>query len=175
MKPKQVPAVESRMRFMPCTVKPSDSVAHARALLDEHRVNHLPVLSKGRLVGIVCTRDLHPGRLPARRRAIERPLEMHPDRVAIASVMTAPVHTAKPKDTVTDAAKLMLRKHVGALPIIEQGRLRGILERSYILISFLRLVRRRDRGKCKVQRRVVRFGAAGSAVSPARTPRRRVR
>ncbi len=38
--------VERMMKFMPWTVQPSDSVAHARALLDEHRINHLPVLAK---------------------------------------------------------------------------------------------------------------------------------
>ena len=99
-----------------------------RAPSSMSRVNHLPVLAKGQFVGIVSTRDLHPGKPSARRRTIERPLEMRPDRVTVGSVMTAPVHTATPKDTLMDAARLMLRKRIGALPIIEQGRLRGILE-----------------------------------------------
>src|SRR5438094_4113682 len=61
MKVQQMSLIERRMKFMPCTVGPSDSVAYARALLDERRINHLPVLSRGRLVGIVTCRDLRAG------------------------------------------------------------------------------------------------------------------
>jgi len=40
MKTRQPSLVERRMSFMPYTVEPSDSVAHARALLDERRIKH---------------------------------------------------------------------------------------------------------------------------------------
>jgi hypothetical protein len=50
--------VERKMTFTPRTVAPSDSVAHARALLDEYRISHLPVLARGKLVGMVTVRDL---------------------------------------------------------------------------------------------------------------------
>jgi CBS domain-containing protein len=40
------------------TVKPRDSVTHARALLEEHRINQLPVIVNRRLVGIVTDRNL---------------------------------------------------------------------------------------------------------------------
>ena len=40
------------------TVKPRDSIAHARALLEEHRINQLPVIVNGNVVGIVTDRDL---------------------------------------------------------------------------------------------------------------------
>lgn len=127
MKAIQQLLVERRMKFMPCTVQPADSVAHARALLDERQINHLPVVSKGRLVGIVSSRDLQPGRRSTRPRAIAKALEMHPDCVTVGSVMTAPVHTAKPSDELAYAAELMQREHVGTLPVVEQGRLVGVI------------------------------------------------
>ena len=40
------------------TVKPHDSVAHARAILGEYRINQLPVVARNKLVGIVTDRDL---------------------------------------------------------------------------------------------------------------------
>ena len=64
MKTRQPSLVEGRMRFMPCTVEPTDSVAHARALLEEHRIKHLPVMSNERLVGIVSAQDLDARTLP---------------------------------------------------------------------------------------------------------------
>ena len=131
--------VERTMKLMPWTVQTSDSVAHARALLDEHRINHLPVLSKGQLVGIVSTRDLQPGKLRRKAPAIKRALETRPDRVRVASVMTTNVCIAKPSDTLGDAADLMLREHVGALPVMEEAHLCGIITRGDIIGASLAL------------------------------------
>jgi CBS domain-containing protein len=66
MKAQNLLLVERAMKFMPWTVQPSDSVAHARALLDEHRINHLPMLLKGKLVGVVSTRDLEERKLTSK-------------------------------------------------------------------------------------------------------------
>jgi CBS domain-containing protein len=63
-------------------------------------------------------------------------LEMHPDRVPVNAVMTTEVYTAKPSDTLTYAAQLMLRKRVNALPIVEEGRLLAILSRHDIVDAF---------------------------------------
>lgn len=41
------------MKAHPRAIKPLDSIDHARALMEEHRVNQLPVVHDGRLVGIV--------------------------------------------------------------------------------------------------------------------------
>ena len=126
--------VERIMKFMPWTVQPADSVADARALLDEQRISHLPVLSEGKLVGVVSARDLQTGR---RRKghAIKCAIETHPDRVKVASVMTTTVHTARPRDTLAAAATLMRREHVGALPVMEGEHLRGIINRCDIIAT----------------------------------------
>jgi len=131
--------VKRAMKFMPWTVQPSDSVAHARTLLDEYRITHLPVLLKGQLVGIVSTRDLHASKLSRSVPAIKRVLETRPDRVTVASVMTTNVHIATPSDTLGHAASIMRREHVGALPVVEEAHLRGIITRSDIIAAFLAL------------------------------------
>jgi acetoin utilization protein AcuB len=132
------------MKFMPRTICPSDSVAHARAVLEEHGIGHLPVLSNGELVGIVSSRDLEPRGAASKHRGVERALETRPDRVPVSSVMTKKVYTAKPKDTLTEAAELMSRKHIGALPIVERGQLEGMLGRGDLADS-VHLLRRRGR------------------------------
>ena len=131
--------VERRMKFMPSTVQPSDSVAHARALLDECRINDLPVVSKGRLVGIVSSHDLQSGRRSARPPTIAKALEMYPDRVTVGSVMTSAVHTAKPSDELTYVAELMQREHLRTVPVVEQGRLVGVISRIDIVDGFVAL------------------------------------
>jgi CBS domain-containing protein len=141
MNTRQLPFIERRMRFMPCTVEPSDSVAHARALLDEQRIKHLPVMSKERLVGIVSSHDLEADTFP-KRSALAKALDLHPDRVRINSVMKTNVRTVKPLDNFGYAWELMQREHIGALPVLEHGRLAGIIIRSDLLEA-----RRRNKGR----------------------------
>jgi acetoin utilization protein AcuB len=133
MNTRQPSLVERRMRFMPCTVEPTDSVAHARALLEEHRIKrltHLPMMSNGRLVGIVSAQDLDARSSSDKRPALAKLLEVHPDRIKINSVMTTKVRTVMPSDNLAYAAQLMRSKHIGALPVLEHGRLAGLISRS---------------------------------------------
>src|SRR5215469_16296333 len=103
MNTRQPALVERRMRFMPCTVQPSDSVAHARALLNERRIKHLLVLSRERLVGIVSAHDLETRATPRRHCRLAKALEGNPHRVRINSVMTADVRTVTPSDNLAYA------------------------------------------------------------------------
>jgi CBS domain-containing protein len=130
MNTKQPCVVERRMRFMPCTVEPSDSVAHARALLDERRIKHLPVVSNERLVGIVSANDLDTRAFSGRHSGLAEALVKHPDRVRINSVMTTDVRTVGPSHNLVSAARLIQRADIGALPVLEHGRLVGIISRS---------------------------------------------
>jgi acetoin utilization protein AcuB len=114
------------MRFIPSTVDASDSVAHARALIEEHRINLLPVLSGNRLVGIVTDRSL---RKPAGSscKRLDRIVRRNPDRVRVKSIMRADAPITTPADTLWTAAKLMRRERIKALPVVEDGQLRGVV------------------------------------------------
>jgi CBS domain-containing protein len=68
--------------------------------------------------------------------------------------MTTNVCIAKPSDTLADAADLMLREHVGALPVVEETHLRGIITRSDIIGASLALAKH-TRKPVKVQDRHV--------------------
>ncbi len=88
--------------------------------MNERGINHLPVLSRCRLAGIVSSRDLEP-RASSAKHALDKAILAHPDRVEVASVMTADVHTAKPSDTLSSGAELIFCTHVGAIPVVEQA------------------------------------------------------
>ncbi len=128
-------------------VKPRDSIAHARELLERHRVNQLPVVLDGRVVGIVTDRDLRDAfpsvleELVSSRRP-RRKLALDPKDITVDDVMTANVLVLSPADTVDEAARLMRRERIGAVPIVEGGDLVGIVTRSDVLDAYTKLYER---------------------------------
>ena len=133
--------IESWMKHPVVTVKPKDSARHARATMERHRVNQLPVVTDGHLVGIVSDRDLRDA-FPsvfesAEAAAQHRSAGTDPSMIPVEDVMTHDVLTLAPNVFVVDAARLMRRERIGAVPIVDGTRLVGILTRSDVLDAFV--------------------------------------
>lgn len=123
--------VRTVMTSVVYSVRPLDSVAHARALMEEHRVNQLPVTVNGRLLGIVTDRDLRdvfPSVFDRRHDVVQ-----DIGRIAVEAVMTPNVLSVPPDASLAQAASIMRRERIGALPVVEGGRLVGIVTRSDLL------------------------------------------
>ncbi len=123
------------MRMPVHTVKPRDSVAHARAVLEELRINQLPVVVNGRLAGIVTDRDLRDAnratQVAANVSGSKAPAD--PDAIPVEAVMSSNVLTLGPADDIAEAARLMVRERIGSVPIVEARELVGIVTRSDLL------------------------------------------
>jgi CBS domain-containing protein len=123
------------------TVKPLDCVAHARALLEEHRINELPVVKDGMLVGIVTDRDLRDAfdsvTTSAKLAGAVEPVPQTPDAIPVEAVMTRNVITLAPHSSVVNAAVVMRRERIGSVPIVDGGCLAGIVTRSDVLDAFV--------------------------------------
>ena len=125
-------------------VKPLDSIQHARELMETHRINQLPVVAGGHLLGIITDRDLRaafPSVFDAPPLRSRKPgtAGTDPKAVTVDMVMTSNVLTLHPRDSVQDAARLMRRERVGAVPIVQDEQLVGILTRSDVLDAFVAL------------------------------------
>jgi acetoin utilization protein AcuB len=132
--------IEPWMKRPVLTVKPRDSVLHARELIEKHRINQLPVVVDGSLVGIVTDRDLRdafPSVFEPPRRRPARTTGADPTAIPVEDVMTRGVFTLAPEARVADAARVMRRQRIGAIPIVGNGRLVGILTRSDVLDAFI--------------------------------------
>ena len=125
------------------SVRPLDSLQHAREIMAAHRINQLPVVVEGKLVGIVTDRDLRDA-FPSvfecwpRGRAAEAVAAI-PKHITVELVMTTNVLTLGPKARLAEAARLMRTERIGAIPIVENDQLLGIVTRSDILDAFLAL------------------------------------
>jgi acetoin utilization protein AcuB len=121
-------------------VRPLDSIQHARELMEQHRINQLPVVVEGRLVGIVTDRDLRDA-FPSVFDSAYR-VETHhanPKAIIVETVMTPHVLTLSPKDSMAEAARVMRRERVGAIPVVDGNRLVGLITRSDVLDAFVAL------------------------------------
>ncbi len=124
------------------TVKPRDTVAHARELLERYRINQLPVVRDGVLVGIVTDRDLRNAAPSAAEQAaadlgqIKDVLD--PGTIAVETVMTEQVFAVTPEDSLEDAVRIMRRERFGAIPVVDnKRRVVGIVTRSDVLDAFM--------------------------------------
>lgn len=121
-------------------IGPRDSVRRARSLLEQYRINQLPVVDDGRLVGIVAERDLRAASPDVDELADvlpEREGVPRPDRIPIETVMTRQVVVLRPEDTVEDAARLMRTRRIAAIPIVDGERVVGIVTRGDVIDAFL--------------------------------------
>ena len=121
------------------TVPPDMPVFDARHLMDEKRIRHLLVTDPaGQLVGIVTDRDirLH---LPSQATSLSVWEINHLlTKLEVNAIMTKAVVTIGPDDTVSRAAQIMLNRTIGALPVLDDGRLIGIVTESDVLRAFVR-------------------------------------
>lgn len=110
------------------TVRPTTSIAEARRLLLAHSVRHLPVVLGERVLGMVSSRDV----LVSDRRLAEALERLGSDLAEgrerpVSDVMSAPVHTVGPEWSVAAAARVLTDRRVGAAPVVQEGRLVGIV------------------------------------------------
>ena len=120
------------------TVEEDTSIMKASRLMKPKNIQHLPVLSRGRLVGIVSDRDLKEA-TPSKATSLDiHELYYLLDKVTVKSLMPKHLYTIAPGDTVEKAAAVMLKHHISALPVVDaMGALAGIITKGDIFRAFV--------------------------------------
>lgn len=104
------------------SVSTTDSTALAARLLSRHNIGSVPVCtSDGRLRGIVTDRDIVLRCIAA---------EEDPAQTPVREVMTRGCYTVRPEDDCRQATQLMAARQVRRLPVVEEGKLVGMLSLS---------------------------------------------
>lgn len=138
--------VETIMSSPVISVSPATTVAEAARLMLAHRISGLPVLAAdGSLLGVISEGDLmrrsELGTSPRRSWWLE--LLVSPGRLAddyvrghgrkVEELMSRDIACIGRHDSLQDTVELMSRRRVKRLPVVEDGRLIGILSRSDLL------------------------------------------
>ncbi|MEA4900273.1 CBS domain-containing protein [Desulfitobacterium sp.] len=128
------------------TVSPDDNVADTMALMREKKINRLPVVQKGKLVGIVTDGDLREvSPSPATTLSIFE-LNYLVAKTSIRDVAVKKVITCTPDTKLEDAAVLMRDHGIGALPVLDHEKLVGIITETDIFDTFLDMMGFRSPG-----------------------------
>jgi CBS domain-containing protein len=139
------------------TVAPGETLRVAMVLLGRKRISGLPVVAgDGRVVGVLSEKDILrvlkqqgglglPGGLfdlllepsEARQRDMLAQCRRVLDETKVADVMTSPAQTIQPTNLTVEAIRRMLDSRINRLPVVEAGRLVGIVTRRDVLSAHL--------------------------------------
>jgi CBS domain-containing protein len=122
--------VREIMTAKPITIDPEMPMLQARQRMADARIRHLVVVDDARVVGIVTDRDIRLN-LPSPATSLSVwELNYLLPQLTVGGVMSKTVIVVEPDRPVAEAARIMMDHKIGALPVVEEGRLVGIITES---------------------------------------------
>ncbi len=129
--------IRDYMASDPVIVGPNDSVGDALEILKDHSIRRLPVVSKGKLIGLVTKTDLiKASPSPVTSLSIHEINYLYP-KIKIKDIMTKDVVTIGPDEAIEEAAVLMREKKLGTLIVVDKNNLVGIITESDLFKAFI--------------------------------------
>lgn len=128
--------VSDRMTRDVITIQAEEPIRAAVDLVEQRQLRRFPVMKGAELVGIVTDRDLR----DATASSVVMERKYHDfllDTVKVESVMSANPSTVSPESDLKEAARLILELKVGGLPVLEDGRLVGIITETDLINTLL--------------------------------------
>ena len=115
-------------------IGPDMPIGDVNLLMEQRNIRHFPIVEDDRLVGVVSDRDL---------RTVGSQHPKAPAGVsykdAVANIMVTPVVTAHPLDPVEEASKVLRDRKIGALPVMQDDKLVGIITGIDVLEAFTQM------------------------------------
>lgn len=138
--------VRDFMSSNPITVGPEVVFPEAMNLLRANKIRRLPVLENGRLVGIVVEKDLLSNQpSPATTLSVYE-LYYLLERLRVGQMMTRPVVTVGEDCPLEEAARIMVEKKIGSLPVMRADNLVGIITETDIFRTLVEVLGGEERG-----------------------------
>jgi acetoin utilization protein AcuB len=136
--------VKDWMTRDPITVSRDTPIMEAQKLMRDNRIRRLPVVDRGKVVGIVTYRDLMEASPSEATTLSIHELNYLLAKLTVKEVMAMDVVVVGPDDTAEYAALLGSEKGVGALPVVHKGKLVGIATEGDIFRFYLAMLGARE-------------------------------
>ncbi len=114
---KAVPSVSKYMTTLPHTIGAEQNLTKATQMMAEYNVRHLPVLSGGKLVGILSDRDL---------KLVESFRDVDPDKIRVEEAYSPDPYIASPESSLADVCAEMAAHKYGCALVCDNHKLVGI-------------------------------------------------
>jgi len=109
------------------TMAEDQTLREAIALMQRHRIRHVPIVSGEAILGILTDRDVKRATPSLLSGVSQAEFDQVLHTTTVSHVMTRNPYTITPSTSLRDAIKLMLDRRFSSLPVVEAGRLIGIL------------------------------------------------
>ena len=121
--------VSKIMSANPVTISPDKRVGQALKLMQKHHFRHLPVVKNDHMVGWITSRDLR-----------EVLLASMLEKITVEDVMLKSPITVTPDTNVEEAARLVYEHKIGGMPVLEGGKLVGVITMMDLISAFLSML-----------------------------------
>ncbi len=129
--------VRDHMSSSPVTISSDESLLNAMELLHKHNIRELPVVERGELIGIVTDRDLREVAPSYPIFRDQEEIRYYLQNLKVAKAMTVDPLKIAPESPLVEAATLLHTYRIGALPVVENGKLVGIISVTDLLKAFI--------------------------------------
>ena len=129
--------VRDYMTKDPLSISPKTTYPDAIRLMREHKIRRLPVVKKGKLIGVVVEKDLLSNQpSPATTLSIHEMYSLL-ENLKVKQMMSSPVFTATVNCPMEAAAGIMIKNKIGCLPVMDGNDLVGIITETDISKAFV--------------------------------------
>jgi CBS domain-containing protein len=130
---KAVKIVRDVMAQNPATLDLNETLDLAESIMKLGRIRHMPVVDDGKVVGIVSQRDMFRSALITSLGFGRKTTGALIKTIKIKEIMTEEVFTISSDASIKEAARQMMEKKIGCLPVLEGDRLIGIITETDML------------------------------------------
>ncbi len=131
---KAIPSISKYMTTLPHTIGVEQNLSKADSMMSEYKVRHLPVLSAGKLIGILTDRDV---------KLVESFKDVDPEKVTVEDAYTPDPYIISPTSSLADVCSEMAEKKYGCALVCDNHKLVGIFTWIDALKAFNELLETR--------------------------------
>ncbi len=132
--------VKEVMSKNPVSIGPASKLRAVDNLMKANKVRHVPVIKNGKLVGIVTEKDIRYAMIPEKIPGKKVPHEWNLDHLKVQDIMTNNAITISQEAQVEEAARIIYGYKIGALPVMKNNKLVGIISVMDILGIFIEMM-----------------------------------
>lgn len=130
--------ISSIMTSVVQTVEESASLNEVIRIMRKYKIRHVPVINSGKVVGMISRTDINRLTFGALFEDQEDADDTIISSLSVSQVMTSKLKYISPNDTIKEVAKIFSKEEFHALPVLDQGELRGIVTTTDVISYMLK-------------------------------------